>query len=346
MLLEEFAETIGGRLTCDGQVEIDGIASLESAGPRQLAFLANDKYVKYMDRTAAAAVIVAEDYDGPGERLIRCDDAYFAFRNAMVEFYGFRTHPFEGIDASATVDPSASLGQNVAIGPGVYVGANTEIGDNTVLYPHVFIGPGCRLGSDCIIYPSVTLYDGSILGDRVTIHANCSIGHDGFGYATHKGVHEKIPQAGWVEIGDDVEIGACCAIDRAALGPTVVGAGTKFSDLIAIGHGTKLGRGCLLVAQVGIAGSVNVGDYCVFGGQAGVAGHIEIGEMARIGAQTGVTNSLQGGKEYWGTPAQPLAKARRTAIHTQKLGELASQVKQLTRQVESLQQKLDESPPE
>jgi UDP-3-O-[3-hydroxymyristoyl] glucosamine N-acyltransferase len=343
MRLSELAELLDADLTGDGQRRITGIAPVASAGPNELAFLANEKYVRYMAGTQAAAVIVAKDYDGPGESLLRCGDPYLTFRNAMVELYGFREHPVSGIDPAAAVDPEARLGDDVAVGPGVYIGPGAQIGSNTVLYPNVFIGPGCRIGADCILYPSVTLYDGTILGDRVTIHANSSIGHDGFGYATHDGVHDKIPQAGWVEIADDVEIGACCAIDRATMGPTRIGAGTKFSNLVAIGHGTKLGRGCLLVAQTGIAGSVRVGDYCVFGGQAGVVGHIEIGDQAGIGAQAGVTNSLEGGQEYWGTPAEPLAKARRTAVHTRNLGQLHRQVKQLTRQVQTLQQQLDQA---
>ncbi len=343
MNLSELAELLDADLTGDGQRRITGIAPVETAGPNELAFLANERYVRHMAQTQAAAVIVAEDYDGPGDSLLRCGDPYLAFRNAMVELYGFRRHPISGVDPAATVHPEARLGPDVAVGPGAYVGPDAEVGSGTVLYPNVFVGPDCRIGADCILYPSVTLYDGTLLGDRVTIHANSSIGHDGFGYATHDGAHDKIPQAGWVEIGDDVEIGACCAIDRATMGPTRIGAGTKFSNLVAIGHGTKLGRGCLLVAQTGIAGSVQVGDYCVFGGQAGVVGHIEIGDQARIGAQAGVTNSLQGRQEYWGTPAEPLAKARRTAVRTQKLGELHRQVKDLTRQVQALQQRLDQA---
>ena len=338
--LNDLAAQLGGDLTCDGDVLIDGIASIEAATPTQLAFLANDKYEKYMEATRAAAVLVSRDYDGPGQRLLRCDDPYFAFRNAMVAMVGFRQPHFDGVDPTASIDPAARLGEGVRVGSGVHVGPGSVIGDRCTLYPNVVVGPGCRLGDDCTLHPNVTLYDGTIVGARVTIHAGSSIGHDGFGFATHKGVHHKIPQAGWVEIGDDVEIGACCAIDRATMGATVIGAGTKFSNLVAIGHGTRLGKGCLVVAQVGIAGSVQVGNYCVLAGQVGVAGHITLGDGVKVGAQAGVTNSLDAGQEYWGTPAQPLAEARRTAVHVQRLPLMARQIKDLARQVEDLQQQL------
>jgi UDP-3-O-[3-hydroxymyristoyl] glucosamine N-acyltransferase len=214
-----------------------------------------------------------------------------------------------------------------------------------VLYPGVFIGPGCKIGSDCLLYPNVTIYDGCVLGRRVTVHASSSIGVDGFGYATHAGEdgtvrHEKIPPAGNVVLEDDVEIGSCCAIERATMGPTVIGAGTKFADLVAIGHGTKLGQHCLMVSQSGIAGSTVVGNYCAFAGQAGVVGHIRIGDGVRVGAQAGVTNDLPAGQEVLGSPAVPRAEARRIVMSTMKVPELRNQVKRLTREVQALQDRL------
>lgn len=340
ILLSELARSIDATLEGADDVNIHGLAPIDQAGPDQVTFLANAKYEKYMTRTRAAAVIVSTDYQGPGERLLRCEDPYFAFRNAMVKFYGFREHPFSGVDESARIDPSAVLGEDVAVGPNVYVGPNAVIGARTLLYPGVFVGPDCRIGQDCIVYPSVTLYDHTRLGDRVTIHAGSSLGHDGFGYATHNGKHEKIPQVGWVEVHDDAEIGACCAIDRAALGPTVVGAGTKFSNLIAIGHGTQIGRGGLLVAQTGIAGSVQIGDYCVFGGQAGVAGHLSIGDGAQIGGQAGVIHSIPGGQKYWGLPAIPLGQAKRQRVAQAQVPEIRKQLRELQKQVRQLREQL------
>jgi UDP-3-O-[3-hydroxymyristoyl] glucosamine N-acyltransferase len=275
--------------------------------------------------------------------LIRCKDPYFAFRQAMVLFHGFRQPEFDGIDSRANVDASAAIAAGVRIAAFATVSRHAAVGEGTVIYPGAYIGPGCRIGRDCTIYPNVTLYEGTILGDRVTVHAGSSIGHDGFGYATHKGEdgivrHEKIPQSGWVVLEDDVEIGACCAIDRATMGPTVIGAGTKFSNLVAIGHGTRLGKHCLFVAQSGIAGSVHVGNYCVFGGQAGVVGHISIGDGAKAAAQSGITGDVQAGQEVGGSPALPLAQTRRIWLSLSRLPQLRNAVRRLVREMSAMKQ--------
>jgi len=340
MTLSQLAELVGGQLTGEGGRKIRGLAALEAAGPEEASFLANAKYERYMAATQAAAVIVAADYEGPGPALIRCQDPYFAFRQAMVAFYGFRRPHFDGIDEQANIDPSAKIGKGAKIAPFVTIAAGCVVGDGTVLYPGVYVGPNCRIGQHCILYPSVTLYDGCILGDRVTIHAGSSIGQDGFGYATHNGRHEKIPQVGWVELGDDVEIGACCAIDRATVGATVIAGGTKFSNLVAIGHGTKVGKGCLLVAQSGIAGSTVVGSYCVFGGQSGAVGHVRIGDGVQVAAQTGVVGDVPAGMQIGGSPSMPLADARRAWMTISRLPQLRTAVRRLTREVAALKRRL------
>jgi len=348
--LSQLAEKLGGRLDWDGDGArtVKGIASLPSAGPDELSFLANSRYEKHMLDTSAAAVIVSEDYAGPrraGTALIRCEDAYFAFRQAMVAFYGFRRPDFEGIDPRAAIDPTAKLAKDVAVGPFVTIAAGCEIGPGTAIYSGTYVGANCRIGRDCLIYPNVTLYEGTILHDRVTIHAGTSIGHDGFGYATHKGDdgvvrHEKIPQAGWVELADDVEIGACCTIDRASMGPTFIGAGTKFSNLIAIGHGTRMGKHCLMVAQAGIAGSVVVGDYCAFAGQCGVVGHISIGDGVRVGAKAGVINDIPPGQEVLGSPAVPRTDAKRALVGTSQIPKLRAAVRRLTQELRAVKRQL------
>ena len=348
MTLAELAAKLGGRLDGDGEKIVKGIASLPSAGPDQLSFLANSRYEKHMLDTCAGAVIVSVDYAGPRREstaLVRCDDAYFAFRQAMVAFHGFRQPDFEGIDSRAAIDPSAKLAEDVAVGPFATIAAGCEIGSGTAVYPGAYIGANCRIGQDCRVYPNVTLYERTILHDRVTIHAGTSIGHDGFGYATHKGDdgvvrHEKIPQAGWVELADDVEIGACCTIDRASIGATVIGAGTKFSNLIAIGHGTKMGKHCLMVAQAGIAGSVVVGDYCVFAGQCGVVGHISIGDGVRVGAKAGVINDVPPGQEVLGSPAVPRTDAKRALVGASQIPKLRAAVRKLTQELRAVKRKL------
>ncbi len=342
MKLSKLAELIGGQLEGgQGGCVVKGLASLESAQGDEVAFLANAKYERFMAETKAAAVIVSKNYAGSGPALIRCDDAYFAYRQAMVTFYGFRRPEFSGIDNRANIDATAKIAGDAKVGAFATVSAGCEVGSGTVIYPGVYVGPRCHIGSNCTIYSNVTLYDGSILHNRVTIHAGSSIGQDGFGYATHQGGdgivrHEKIPQAGWVELEDDVEIGACCAIDRATMGPTVIGAGTKFSNLIAIGHGTKMGKHCLMVAQAGIAGSTMVGNYCVFAGQAGVVGHIRIGDGVKVGAQSGVTNDVPAGQEVLGSPAMPLTEGRRVVMSMARLPQLRTAVRKLTDELHKL----------
>ena len=348
MKLSRLAELVGGQLVGDGQKVVRGVASLEAAEADQVAFLANQRYEKFVATTHAAAVIVANDFDGaagPGAALIRCSDPYFSYRQAMVAFYGFRKHPFSGIDKRSNIDSSAKLAINVSIAAFATVCAGTRIGEGSVVYPGVFVGPRCRIGRDCILYPNVTLYDGTVLGDRVTVHAGSSIGHDGFGYATHKGDdgvvrHEKIPQAGWVELEDDVEIGAGCTIDRATMGATVIGAGTKFSNLIAIGHGTRMGKHGLMVAQSGIAGSVQVGNYCIFAGQSGVVGHIKIGDGVQVAAQAGVTEDVPPGQQVGGSPAEPLAQARRVWMSIRRLPQMRTAVQKLTREMIAIKRRL------
>ena len=340
--LGKLAEAIGGSLQGPADLVVRGMASIEAAGPDEVTFLSNVKYERRVGETKAAAVIVPAEYAGPGQSLIRCQDSYYAFRQAMVVMYGFRRAPLKGIDARAWIDPSAELGKDVAVGPFAFVGPRARIGDGTTIYPSVYVGPDVRIGQNCELFPSVTIYDGCILGDRVRIHAGTAIGQDGFGYATYNGRHEKIPEAGWVELEDDVEIGACCAIERATLGATVIGAGTKFADLIGIGHGTRMGKHCLMVSQSGIAGSTTVGNYCVFAAQSGIVGHIRIGDRVQVGAQSGVINDVPAGIQVLGSPAAPVAETRRQVVTISKLPEMRKTIRDLIRQVEKLQTRIDE----
>jgi len=347
MTLSELAATIGATMEGDDRV-VRGMAPVEAAGSDEVAFLANKKYERYMADSKAAGVIVAQDYDGPvgaSTALLRCADPYYAYRQAMVAVYGFRAPGFEGIDERANIHPTATLGDDPRVSPFVTVAANVSIGARAVIYPGVYIGENTRIGDDCTLYPNVVIYDGSILGDRVTIHANTSIGQDGFGYATHAGDdgvvrHEKIPQAGWVELGDDVEIGADCAIDRATMGATVIGEGTKFSNLVTIGHGTRMGKHCLVVALCGLGGSTLVGNYCVFAGQVGVAGHLSIGDGVRMGAKTGVNSDIPPGLEVLGMPAIPLPEARRSMSTLRRLPKMRKALSKLIRDVAALRRHL------
>jgi len=327
--VRQLAEHVGGKIVGDEHITINAAATLTEAGPGDISFLANPKYQKELSNSKASAVVVGQEVNDQQRTLIRCRDPYYAFMQIVVLLHGHREHNPIGISKLASVAPSAILGADVDIHDFVRISEQVEIGDNTCIYPNCTIGPGTKIGRECIIYPNVTVYDGCTIGDRVTIHAGTVIGQDGFGYATHDGVHHKIPQIGAVVIEDDVEIGANCAVDRGTLGDTVIAHGTKLSNLIAIGHNTHIGPHCLLVAQVGVAGSTHVGRNCVFGGQVGVVGHIKIGDNVRIGAQAGVINDLTDGQAVVGSPAIPLMQAKRSMTVMKELPELRKKLREL-----------------
>lgn len=331
----------------DDQREIRGIATLEDAREGEISFLSNPKYERQLNTTRASAVICKPGALAPDTlTLVQVDEPYAAITILLVEVHGYRRHrlPTEflasqggGIGlpgAPALVAKSARIGANPTIYPGATVDEDVVIGDNVVLYPGVYVGPRCRLGNDVLLYPNVTVYDDSILGNRVTIHAGTVVGEDGLGYAPFQGRWVKIPQIGIVEIADDVEIGASCTIDRATLGRTTIGKGTKFSNQIAIGHGTHVGEHCMFVAQVGLAGSVDVGNRVTMAGQAGVVGHIRIGDGSTIGAKAGVTNNVPDGETYLGQPAIPIRDMRRQVVHVQRLPDLHAAVRELEKKTD------------
>ncbi|MBN2315478.1 MAG: UDP-3-O-(3-hydroxymyristoyl)glucosamine N-acyltransferase, partial [Sedimentisphaerales bacterium] len=218
----------------------------------------------------------------------------------------------------------------------VTISDGTRIKDGCIIYPGVYIGRDVQIGSDCIIYPNVTIYDGCKIGNHVIINANTAIGEDGFGYATHKGIHHKIPQTGSVIIEDDVEIGTCCGIERGTLSDTVIGQGSKLGDLVTIGHGTRIGPYCLMVAQVGVAGSTNIGHHCTIGGQVGIVGHITIGNHVTIGAQAGVINSIPDNKVVLGAPAVDANMARRAYSMIQYLPDMRQNIRELQNKMKRL----------
>lgn len=344
MTVKTLADQIGA--TVDGEADrlVVGCAGIEEARADEVSFVANVKYARHLPHTTAAAVIVSRDTAAAGgtTTLLRADDPYYAFRQAVVILHGFRQHP-SGVNTRAFVSPQATIGRDCTIMPWAYVEAEAVIGDRTVIYPHCYVGARVRTGKACVLYPSVTVYEDCTLGDRVVLHAGCVIGQDGFGYATHAGEHHKIPHVGSVVIEDDVEMGANCAIDRATVGATRVGKGTKFSDLVAIGHGTRIGRHNMLVGQVGIAGSSETGDYVVMGGQVGVAGHIRIGDQTQIAAKAGVHADIPDGDgRYGGIPAVPWADARRTIMAAIQLPRYVQKIRAMERRIVELERRLEQ----
>ena len=318
MRLDELAGRIDAQVVGDGSTPITSVNTLEDARPGQVSFLANRRYAHLIETTQASAVIVAGGVTSDRVALLKTSDPYYAFSRAVVALHGYRKHPHEAIHPAAHIHPTA------------------EIGEGTTIYAGVCIGPKVRIGRGCTIYPNVVMYDHVAIGDRVTIHAGAVIGVDGFGYATHKGEHHKIPQIGNVVIDDGVEIGANTVIERAALGTTVIGKGTKIDQLVVIGHGTKIGPHGMIVAQVGIAGSVTIGHHVTMAGQVGVAGHLKIGDNVTIAAQAGVMSDIPDQTIMMGTPAMANVRARRVYSIFTQLPELVDRLKKLEQQLEEL----------
>lgn len=318
---------------------ITGVNTLDDAENGEISFLSNPKYKKSMESTKASAVIVNENVEVPARlAAIHSPDPYAAVTAAIIEIHGYRQHPQWGISAGAAIDPSVILGKGANIAAGVSIDADVTIGENCTLYPGCYIARGVSIGHHCTLFPNVVIYDRCELGDRVTIHAGSVIGEDGLGYAPQGDQWKKIPQVGRAVIRDDVEIGANCAIDRATLGYTEIGAGTKFGNVVVIGHGTKVGPGCLFVGQVGVAGSVTVGKHVTLAGQVGVAGHLTIGDHARAGGQTGIAGNVAPNADLFGSPGMAMNKAKRAAMAYQKLPEWTKRIKDLEREVEKLRQ--------
>lgn len=330
--VKEIAEHVHGRVVGSEAVVISEASTLDNAGPGQITFLSNPKYATKVAATQAAAVLVAAPVNTSAVQIVT-EDPYYAFMQVVVLLHGHREHPAVGLSPKADIAPSAQLGQGTQVGAFVSIGENAVVGENCYVYPGACVGPNVRIGNDCIIYPNAVIYDGCQLGDRVIVQSNASVGQDGFGFATHKGTHHKIPQIGRVVLEDDVEIGAGCVVERGTLEDTVIGAGSKIGDAVAIGHGAKIGPHCLLVPQAGIAGSAVLGHHCVLGGQVGIVGHIKIGNMVKIGAKAGVIGDVPDGATIVGTPAIDAGKARRAYSLIEYLPEMKKKIKELERKV-------------
>lgn len=323
--LVRVAEIVGGKArggAADAQVS--DVAALDTAGPGQLSYCESAKFKAALERTRASVVLVAEVLAAsvPQDAVaVVCAHPALGFAKVATALYpnAGLTWPHSKPPVHA-IAPSARVGEGSVLAPGVFVGEGVEIGDDCVIGPGSVIGRGVRIGHKAVIGPHVSISH-ALIGDRCTIHAGTRIGQDGFGFVGGAWGHFKIPQLGRVIIQDDVEIGANTAIDRGALGDTVIGEGTKIDNLVQIGHNTRVGRRAIIVSQVGISGSCEIGDHAVLGGQVGVADHLKIGAGAFVAAKAGVTGSLDGGQVYGGFPAKPVGQWRR------EMGALALLVK-------------------
>ena len=324
-----------GELRGDPDVVVTGVAPLDRAGPQHLTFLANARYAPlFADCDAGVALVAPDLADTPGRSGARVvvGNPHDAMLSLLASLYPEPEH-VPGVHPTAVIGRGARIGERVAVGPYVVIGEGAEIGAEVRLDAHVVVGAGVSVGDGCRIYPGVTMYSGTLLGPRVRVHAGARLGSDGFGYVFRDGRHDKIPHVGRCVVEADVEIGANTTIDRGSIDDTVIGAGTKIDNLVHVAHNVRIGRLCLVMAQVGIAGSVRVEDGVILAGQVGISGHHTIGTGARLAAQAGVFGDIPAGETWSGYPARPHRDALRAQAALFKLSGMMRQLERLLDQV-------------
>jgi UDP-3-O-[3-hydroxymyristoyl] glucosamine N-acyltransferase len=331
----EIAEQLRGDVIGDGSTQLTGFAPADCAQAGDLTFAEKQSHFAAAEQSQAAAILVSEAFPASNKVLIRVRDARVAMARVLPLFFPpdqwpAGIHPGAIIDASARIDPTAH------IGPNCVVGARARVGARAVLMGGNDIGRDCRIGDDGCLFPNVVICARTQIGHRVIIHAGTVIGSDGYGYVFDEGRHRKVLQVGNVNIHDDVEIGANAAIDRGALGSTVIGQGSKIDNLVHIAHNVVIGRHCLVMGQSGFAGSTRLGDYCVIASQSGIAGHLKLGAQVMVGAKSGVMRDVPDGGRVLGIPAAPDKQAKRQIIAVQHLPDMLHRLRELEKQVEEL----------
>jgi UDP-3-O-[3-hydroxymyristoyl] glucosamine N-acyltransferase len=337
--LGELARLVGGELAGDPAIPIRGLASLERAAPGDLSFVTGPKHLGAAERSGASAFLAPPGLELPGRAVVRVGHPLAAVARLLRVFHPEPVPP-AGVHPTAVVAESALIAAGAAVMAYVVVGADSVVAAGAVLHPHVVVGSRCRVGEGSVLHTHVVLREDVEVGRRVVVHAGTVLGADGFGYLFDGAHHQKIPHVGRVVVEDDVEIGANVTIDRAMLGETVIGRGTKIDNLVQIGHNTVVGADTIIVAQTGISGSCRVGSRVTLAGQVGVADHVTIGDGAQIGAQSGVHRDVPPGATLLGAPAIPAAEARRSMAAFPRLPEALRAVRQLSRRIDDLDRRL------
>lgn len=340
--IKDIASLLNAELIGNGELCISRLDKIEDSSTGSITFLASDKYVKYFNDSKATAIIVSKNFN-----RTRNDIVYLLVEDPTVSFHILLDHyfkpkfPLEGVDSSASIHPTAVLGENVAIGKNVVIEKGVTIGNNSKIFHNTVIHHDSKIDSDALVFSNVTIREETIIGKRVIIHSGAVIGADGFGFAKVDGKHHKIPQIGIVIIEDDVEIGANTTIDRAALGATIIKEDTKLDNLVQIAHNCSIGKHTAISAQTGISGSAIVGDNCTFGGQVGMVGHIEIADNVMVGAQSGISKAISKPGTYFGSPAKEIRATFRTEGHIRNLENYANRITELEKKLSELEKKLD-----
>lgn len=337
LTLRELHEYVGGELIGSPDATVISVASLEQAGPGDLAFVTSERHLKSPQTATIGALLVGRHIAGCPSPQIVVDNAAYAFARAAQQFFA-RPKQVRGIAENMTRGDGVTIGADASIWPGVTLGDRVSIGARVTLYPGVFIGDDSVIGDDSLLYPNVVVREGCRLGARVIVHSGTVIGSDGFGYVQYQGRHQKIPQLGGVVIEDDVELGANVSVDRATFGDTLIKRGTKIDNLVQIAHNVVVGEHNILVAQVGIAGSTTLGRYVMVGGQAGLADHLQIGDQVMIAAKSGVTRSLEPNQIVSGAPVMPHTTFLKAQAVIPQLPELRQRVRELEERLATLEQ--------
>jgi len=342
MKLSDLATALECELKGDGGVEIAGVAGMEHADSTQLTFLANPKYAHKVKQTRAAAVLVSEPIEGLAAAQLISANPYLDFARALALFYQ-PPRPRPGIHTTASIAPSARIGENAAIGPYVVIGENAVLGRNAVLHPHVVVYEGAHIGDDFYAHSHAVVREFCRVGHRVTLQNGAIIGGDGFGFAKRAdGTHHKIVQSGITVIEDDVEIQTLTSIDRATVGETRVKRGAKVDSLVQVGHASVVGKDNIICAQTGLAGSSVLGKSVLLAGQVGVSGHLTIHDNAVVYAQSGIGGDVAAGAVMSGSPAFEAKEWLRAVTAFQKLPELLKTVRQLERRLKALAESSNE----
>ncbi len=337
MTVAQIAQLVNGQSEGEEKLLIAGVSGLAAAGPEDVSFLGNMKYQAAASSTKAGCVILpaaARQLPCPAKARIFVEDPQYAFSLILGVLESQKPKITPALDPAARIHYQAKLGANVSVGPFAVIERGALIGEGSVIGAQCFIGENVRIGRHCLIYPQVVIREDCVVGDRGILHAGVVIGADGYGYSTDRrtGVHRKIPQLGNVVIEEDVEIGANTTIDRAAIDSTVIGAGTKIDNLVQVGHNCRIGKGCLIVAQVALAGSTTLGNHVVLGGQVAIAGHLHIGDGVQVAGQSGVMSDVEKGQILFGSPARPHREALKLQAIYGKLPEIYAAFKEMRKE--------------
>ncbi len=340
--LRQIAELVSGEIVGDPDTIVSGVSSIDDARPGDLVFAESPKHLSIAQQSAAAAVLTRHQPENPAKPMVMVPNPRLAF-SRVLQMFAPAVKEQPGIRPTAYVAPGASVSPEACVGHCAYIGERAVIERGAVISPFTYVGDDVTVGEDSFLYPHVVVYPGTRIGRRVNIHAGSVIGADGFGYNPSESGHQKVPHIGGVIIGDDVEIGSCVTIDRARTGFTEIGAGTKIDNLVHVAHNVRIGRNCIIIAQVGISGSCVIGDGVLLAGQVGIKNHVKVGDGAQVAARAGLISDIPPGAKIAGYPARPYGEEMRIWASLTRLPEMVKQVRALEQRVAELEQQLREA---